>query len=56
MVKNLPAIWETWIRSLDREVPLKKGMALHSSVLAWQISWTEGPGGLQSRGVAKSRT
>ena len=46
MVKNLPAVPETWLRSLGREDPLEKGMATHSSVLAWRIPWTEGSGGL----------
>ena len=41
MVKNLPAMQETWIRSLGREDPLEKGMATHSSILAWRIPWTE---------------
>ena len=45
-VKNLPAIQETMIQSLDLEDPLEKGMATHSSILAWRISWTEKPGGL----------
>ena len=45
-VKNLPAVWETWVRSLGREEPLEKGMATHSSVLAWGLPWTEEPGGL----------
>ena len=49
-VKNLPAMWETWVRSLGQEDPLEKGMASYSSVLAWRISWTEEPGGLQSMG------
>ena len=48
-VKNLSAMWETWVRSLSREDPLEKEMATHSSVLAWRIPWTEEPGGLQSR-------
>ena len=48
MVKNLPTVWETWVRSLDWEDPLEKGMATHSSILAWRIPWTEKPGGLQS--------
>ena len=39
-----------WVRALGREDPLEKEMATHSSVLAWEISWTEGPGGLQSEG------
>ena len=50
MVKNLPVMWETWVRSLSQEDPLEKGMATHSSILAWRISWTEEPGGLQSMG------
>ena len=40
LVKNLPAMWETWIRSLDWEDPLEKGKATHSSILAWRIPWT----------------
>ena len=40
LVKNLPAMWETWVQSLDWEDPLKKGMATHSSILAWTIPWT----------------
>ena len=48
MVKNLPAIREIWVRSLGQEDPLVKGMATHSSILAWRIPWTEEPGGLQS--------
>ena len=47
-VKNLPAMQETWVRSLAQEDPLGKGMATHSSILAWRIPWTEEPGGLQS--------
>ena len=42
MVKNLPAIQETWVQSLSQEDPLEKGMATHSSLLAWRIPWTEG--------------
>ena len=49
-VKNLLAMPETWVRSLGREDPLEKGMATHSSILAWGILWTEEPGGLQSSG------
>ena len=49
-VKNLPAMQETWVQSLGQEDPLEKGMATHSSVLAWRIPWTEEPGGLQSMG------
>ena len=48
VVKNLPVMQETWIPSLDLEDPLKKGMATHSSILAWRIPWTKEPGGLQS--------
>ena len=48
MVKNLPAIRETWVQSQDQEDPLEKGMATHSSIIAWKIPWTEEPGGLQS--------
>ena len=50
MVKNLPAIQETWVRSLGREDPLEKEMATHSSILAWRIPWMEELGGLQSMG------
>ena len=49
-VKNLPAVQEIWVRSLDWEDPLEREMAIHSSILAWKISWTEEPGGLQSMG------
>ena len=50
MVKNLPAMRETWVRSLGQEDPLEKGMATHSSILVWRISWTEEPVGSQSVG------
>ena len=50
LVKNLPAKQETQVRSLGWEDPLKKGMATNSSILAWEIPWTEEPGGLQSLG------
>ena len=40
MVKNLSAMWETWVRSLGQEDPLEKGMVTHASILAWRISWT----------------
>ena len=50
MVKNLPAMQETRVRSLSREDPLEKGMSTHSSILAWRIPWTEEPDGLQSTG------
>ena len=56
MVKSLPAMQETQVRSPSREGPLDKGMATHSSTLAWRIQWMEKPGGLQSMGVTKSRT
>ena len=44
MVKNLPAMLETWVRSLGQKNPLEKGIATHSSILAWKIPWTEEPG------------
>ena len=56
MVKNLPAMWETWVRSLGREDPLERGMATHYSILAWRIPWTEEPGGLQSMGLKELDT
>ena len=49
-VKNLPVMQETWVLSLGWEIPLEKGMAIHSSILAWRIPWTEEPDGLQSMG------
>ena len=49
-VKNLPAVQETWVRSLGWEDPLEKEMATYSSILAWKISWTQEPGGLQPMG------
>ena len=49
-VKRPPAMRETWVRFLGREVSLEKAMAIHSSTLAWKIPWTEEPGGLQSMG------
>ena len=48
MVKNLPAVLETWVQLVDQEVPLKMEMAICSSILAWRIPWTEESGGLQS--------
>ena len=54
-VKNLPALWETWVWSLDWEELLKKGTATHVSFLAWRIPWTEEPGGLQSMGSQRVR-
>ena len=50
VVKNRPAMQETWVQSLGQEDPPEKGMATHSSILAWRIPWTEEPGGLQSMG------
>ena len=47
-VKNLPAMEEAWVQFLGQEDPLEKGLATHSSILAWEISWTEEPGGLPS--------
>ena len=52
-LKYLPAIWETWVRSLGQEDPLEKEMATHSSILAWRIPWMEEPGGLQSTGLQR---
>ena len=48
MVKNLPAMQETWVQSLSGEDPLEKGMAARCYILAWRMPWTEEPGGLQS--------
>ena len=53
MVKNLPAMQETQVQSLDLEDPLEKGIATHSSILAWRIPWTEEPGRLQSMGLQR---
>ena len=50
MVNNLPAMQETRVWSLEQEYPLEKGMATHSNIFAWRISWTKEPGGLQSKG------
>ena len=55
VIKNLPAIQETQVRSLGREDPLEKEMATHSSTLAWEIPWTEESGGLQSMGSQRIR-
>ena len=54
-VKNLPAVQETRVRSVGWEDPLEKEMATHSSILAWKISWTEEPGGLQSMELQRVR-
>ena len=56
MVKNSPAMQEMqemWVQPLGQEDPLEKGMAIHSSILAWKIPWAEEPGGLQSRGLQR---
>ena len=55
-LKRLPAMWETWVRSLGQEDPLEKEMATHSSILAWRIPWTEELGRLQSTGCKESDT
>ena len=55
MVKSLPAVQESWVQSLSQEDPLEKGMATHSSILAWRSPWTEEPGSLQSMGPQRVR-
>ena len=55
MVKNMPGVQKTQVRSLGQEDPLEKRMATHSSILAWRTSWTEEPGGLQSMGSQRVR-
>ena len=55
-IKNVPAMQETMVQSLGREDRLENGMAAHSSILAWEIPWTEEPGGLQSMGGKESDT
>ena len=55
-MRNPPAKQEMWVQSLGREDPLEKEMATHSSILAWEIPWTEKSGGLQSMGWQKSQT
>ena len=55
MVKNSPAMQETWVPSLSREDPLEEGMATHSSVLAWRLPWTEEPGELRLIGSQRVR-
>ena len=54
-VKNLLTMWETWVQLLGQEDPLEKGMATHSSILAWRIPWTEKPGKLLSMGSQRVR-
>ena len=56
MVKNPPALWETWVRSLGWEDPLEETMATHSSILVWRIPWTEEPGGYSPWGRKESDT
>ena len=53
MVKNLPAMRETWVQSLGQKDALENGMATHSSILVQRIPWTEEPGGLQAMGLQK---
>ena len=55
VVKNLSAMHKTWVQTLDQEDPLERGMATHSSILAWRIAGTEEPGGLQSMGLERVR-
>ena len=55
MVKNLPAMQETWVRSLGQEDPLKEGTTIHSNILAWGMPWTEESEGLQSIGLHRVR-
>ena len=55
-LKNLPAMQETQVQSVDQEDSLEKGMATHSSILAWRIPWTEEPGGLQIHRIARNWT
>ena len=52
-VKNLSAMWETWVQSLGREDPLEKGVATHSNILAWRVLWIEERGGLQPMGLQR---
>ena len=56
VVKNLHVLQETWVQSLGQKDPLEEEMATYSSILAWQIPWTEEPGGLQPVGSQKSQT
>ena len=56
LVKNLPAMQETWVQSQGLKDSLEKGMATHFSILAWRIPWTEETGGLSSRGLKESDT
>ena len=56
MVKNLPAMQETWVQSLGREDPVEEGMGTHSSIVAWRIPWTEEPWWAAVHGVTQSLT
>ena len=55
LVKNISAMKDTWVQSLGQEDPLEKGLATHSSILAWRIPWTEEPGSLQFIGSQRVR-
>ena len=55
MIKKLPVMQETWVKSLGQEDPLEKETTTHSSILAWRIPWTEEPGELQSTGLQRVR-
>ena len=55
MVRNLPGMQETWVRSVGQEDPPEKGMATHSSILSWRISWTDKPGGPESMELQRVR-
>ena len=55
MIKSQPAMWETWVQSLGWKDHLEKGMATHSSILAWRIPWMEEPGELQSMELQRVR-
>ena len=55
MVKNLPAMQETCVQSLDQQDPLEEEMVTHSNILTWRIPWTQEPGGLQSMGLHRAR-
>ena len=56
VVENLPAMQEMWVRSLAQEDSLEKELTTHSSILAWEIPWTEEPGKLQFMGLQRSQT
>ena len=55
IVKNLPAMMETWVQFLGQEEPMQKGVATHSRLLAWRLPWTEETGGRQSMGLQRVR-